>query len=109
MLSIMHVDPQQRISEQDFDRAMEKLEPYSHMWKTIGRLLGFTPAELSLIEVTELASSCMDALLLAWTQWAPGDDRGSSYNPSLCALRRAVDKAGMELTAQELVPMADFT
>ena len=72
------------------------------MWKPIGRLLGFTPAELHLVEVAIQASSCMDAMLSAWKQWAPGDDRGSTYNPTLYALRRAVHRAGLRVTAQDL-------
>ena len=96
-----------RISREEFDGASNLLQQYSHIWKKIGKHLGFTANELSLIEAApthhaNAPSSWMTAMLSSWQQWAPGDHRGSTSYATLDSLRTAVDKAGLGLTAQEL-------
>ena len=80
---------------------------YSYKWRDIGQGLGFTTHELSIIEatptlLTSAPSSYLSSLLSSWQQWAPGDSRGSTGYANLDSLRRAVDSAGLGLTAQEL-------
>ena len=41
-------------------------------------------------------------MLSSWLQWAPGDARGSTDYATMEALRRAVNRAGLGVTAQEL-------
>lgn len=77
------------------------------MWKTIGIALGFTLPELYSIEAmpklfNSAPTSYLDYMLSSWLEWAPGDARGSTTFATLDALRTAVDKAGLGLTAQEL-------
>ena len=65
------------------------------------------PDELSVIEASPALlagapTSYLDTMLAEWQQWAPGDARGSTSYATLHALRSAVDKAGLGLTAQEL-------
>ena len=91
----------------DFNTICEKLRPYSHKWRVIGEGLGFTHAELSTIEANPslflgAPASYLSAMLSVWLQWAPGDARGSRDYATMESLRRAVDKAGLGRTAQEL-------
>ena len=95
------------ISEQDVARATWLLARYAYKWKEIGQRLGFTGNELSNIEATPTLlagapASYLSAMLSSWEQWAPGDARGSTHYATLEALRIAVDKAGLGLTAREL-------
>ena len=83
------------------------LQRYAHKWEKIAQGLGFTPNELSIIKATPTLlagapTSYLDAMLADWQQWAPRDARGSTGYATLDALRAAVDRAGLGLTAQEL-------
>ena len=96
-----------RISREEFDRASNLLQQYSHKWEIIGQHLGFTANELSVIEAAPLhlanaPSSWLTAMLSSWQQWTPRDHRGSTSYATLDSLKTAVDKAGLGLTAQEL-------
>ena len=95
------------LSDQDFPIIREKLRPHSTKWKDIGEDLGFTPSELDTIEAApsllhDAPWSYLRAMLSKWLQWAPGDARGSSEYANLNSLKRAMDKAGLGRTAQEL-------
>ena len=95
------------ISQQDFSRAQAILQHHSHKWEKIAQGLGFTPNELSIIKarpalLMDAPTSYLDAMLAEWQQWAPGDARGSTGFATLDALRKAVDRAGLGFTAQEL-------
>jgi hypothetical protein len=69
--------------------------------------LGFLPRELRLIETSPAhfmgaPGSWFSAMLEAWLEWKPGDARGSTERASLESLKKAVDKAGLGVTASEL-------
>ena len=94
-------------SQQDFSRAQTILQDYAHKWERIAQGLGFKANEISIIRAkpalyADAPRSYLDAMLEEWQQWAPGDARGSTCYATLDALRAAVDKAGLGLTAQEL-------
>ena len=100
---------QKTLSDQDLIRLgiLSKLHKYSHKWRAIGMKLGFTLPELDNIEAmpklfNSAPTSFLDYMLSSWVEWAPGDARGSTAFATLDALRTAVDKAGLGLTAQEL-------
>ena len=95
------------ISQQDFRRVQAILQKCSHKWKKIAQGLGFTANELAIIKarpalLMDAPTSFLDAMLAEWQQWAPGDARGSTSYATLHALRKAVNEAGLGLTAQEL-------
>ena len=76
-------------------------------WERIAQGLGFTANEISIIRATPALHagaprSYLDAMLEEWQQWAPGDARGSPCYATLDALREAVDRAGLGLTAEEI-------
>ena len=65
------------------------------------------PDELYVIKakptlLTNAPTSYLNAMPAEWHQWAPEDARGSTGYATLDALRKAVDKAGLGLTAQQL-------
>ena len=96
-----------RISRQDFSRAQAILQRHAYKWEEIAEGLGFTHGEISIIKATPTLlagapTSYLDAMLAEWQQWAPRDARGSTSYATLDALRTAVDRAGIGLTAQEL-------
>jgi hypothetical protein len=92
------------ISHKDFAAAIEKLQKYPHKWRGIGQGLGFHSHELDAIQSQATApTSCLNEMLSSWQQWAPGDHRGSTSYATLESLRTAVDRAGLGLTAQELL------
>ena len=73
----------------------------------IGQGLGFAANELDNIYskpklLDDAPSSYLVEMLSQWGEWAPGDARGSTKYATLDSLRRAVDIAGLGLTAQEL-------
>ena len=91
----------------NFKDVIEKLRPYSFKWERIGEGLGFVPHELSTIKATPslfsgAPDSFLSAMLADWLLWAPGDARGSKNFATIESLRKAVDRAGLGLTAQEL-------
>ena len=95
------------ISKQDFSRAQAILQHYAYKWERIAQGLGFKANELANIKakptlLADAPRSYLNAMLEEWQQWAPGDDRGSTCYATLDALRAAVSKAGLALTAQEL-------
>ena len=100
-----------RISDEEFTRASKILKQYSHKWRTIGEGLGFKAIELDNIMSTPLLLfgapiSYLSTILSDWHQWTPGDHRGSSTYATLHSLRMALDKAGLGLTAQELITIS---
>ena len=96
------------ITEDEITRANKILKRYSHKWREIGEALGFKASELDNIMgrpklFHSAPSSYLSAMLSEWQEWAPGDHRGSKTYATLHSLRKAVDRAGLGLTAQELV------
>lgn len=80
---------------------------YSHRWRRIGEELGFKHHELENylhrpFLAPDAPNSYLRTMLADWKEWARGDDRGSTTYASLHSLRRAVEKAGLGLIAQEL-------
>ena len=97
----------QSLSDQNFPIICEKLRPHCAKWRVIGEGLGFTPSELDTIKAApqslqDAPQSYLSVMLSGWLQWAPGDARGSSEYANIHSLKRAVDKAGLGRTAQEL-------
>ena len=108
MPSFSCIDPSKPIIEEEFARASEILKPYSHKWRMIGEGLGFKARELDNIMsrpplFCDAPNSYLSAMLSEWQLWASGDHRGSNTYATLHSLRMAVDKAGLGLTAQELL------
>ena len=96
------------ITEDEFTRAGGILKQYSYKWRAIGQALGFKASELDSIAsrpllLLDAPNSYLSTMLSEWQLWAPGDHRGSRTYATLHSLRTAVDRAGLGLTAQELV------
>ena len=74
---------------------VEQLWPHAAKWREIGTYLGFRQTELNLIQTSPMhlmgaPGSWLSAMLEAWLEWRPGDNRGSSESASLESLNRAV-------------------
>ena len=96
-----------RLYERDYNWICGQLYQYASKWRTIGQGLGFTSAELDTIQAspanfTDAPTSYLYAMFSRWLQWAPGDARGSRDYATLRSLRRAVDRAGLGVVAQQL-------
>ena len=96
------------ITEDEFTRAGGILKQYSYKWRAIGQALGFKASKLDSIAsrpllLLDAPNSYLSAMLSEWQLWAPGDHRGSRTYATLHSLKTAVDRAGLGLTAQELV------
>ena len=96
-----------RLSERDLSKVLKVLDSYSHKWSEIGLVLGFTNSQLSTIQATpslfsNAPSSYLREMLTQWLQWAPGDAKGHTNYATLESLQRAVDGAGLGVTALDL-------
>lgn len=85
----------------------EKLDPYSHKWREIATKLHFSEDELLNIEHTPrlfhgAPHSYLREILHQWLQCTPGDARSSPDYATLESLKRAVDRAGLPIVAQNL-------
>ena len=86
---------------------IKKLKNNAAKWREIGLHLGFLPGELDNIQaqpnLTQGAPlSYLGAMLTEWTQWAPGDSRGSADFAKLKDLKTALSDAGLGATAHQL-------
>ena len=91
----------------DLPKILEVLHSYSHKWSEIGLRLGFIDPQLSTIQAApslfhNAPSSYLREMLTQWLQWAPGDAAGHESYATLESLQRAVSKAGLGVTAQDL-------
>ena len=76
-------------------------------WREIGTYLGFYQEELNNIEARPLLlsgapQSWLFAILSEWTEWSPGDSRGSEKYANLDDLKAAVSKAKFGAVAAKL-------
>ena len=96
-----------RLFVRDLPKIQEVLHSYSHKWSDIGLGLGFTNPQLTTIQsmpllLSNAPSSYLREMLTQWLQWAPGDAAGHEGYATLESLQRAVSKAGLGVTAQDL-------
>ena len=75
----------------------------SSEWQKLGSQLGFTTEELDKIG-RRTSMDRFSELLNEWTQWYPGDSRGSTDFPSYTGLQNALVKAGLGEAIQYLTP-----
>ena len=85
----------------------QQLKKHAAKWREIGIYLGFLPSDLDNIEAAPnrmhgAPLSCLGAMLPEWSQWAPGDNRGSTNFVNVEDLKSALDEAGLGKTACNL-------
>lgn len=95
-----------RLGDRDHADIYYKLKEYAHKWKDIGKALGFSEGELSVIERTPLLlidapRSYLKEMLTHWLQWAPGDGRGSTCFATKDSLHAALLKTNLGQLAQK--------
>ena len=96
-----------RLSDNHHADLYEALFNHASDWVNIGTFLGFQQGEIKNIQGSPMhlsgaPGSWLGAMLSAWYQWVPGDGRGSKEYATLGALKRALRKAGLGVTAEEL-------
>ena len=94
------------LGESDHSSIYYKLECHAASWKDIGIALGFSESELNIIENSpslfmQAPKSFLRKMLSQWLQWAPGDGRGSTVQPSKESLRAALLRANLGQLAQQ--------
>ena len=95
------------MTDRHLPNLLEQLDKHASKWRLIGTHLRFLPGELSNIEsrpalMHSAPSSFFGAMLEVWTQWAPGDSRGSVSFATLENLKSALNKAGLGASAAAL-------
>ena len=94
-----------RLSKHHITILFDQLHEHSARWKEIGILLGFRQSELDIILQSlhyQGPKIWLFTILSEWLEWKPGDHRGSTQYASLEALKTAVSKAGLGVTADNL-------
>ena len=99
--------PADVLTDSHLSLILDQLKHHASYWREIGIYLGFSPGELDVIQgrpllFTRAPKSWLEAMLVDWLQWCPGDARRSTQYATLSALKKAVDKAGFGRTASEL-------
>lgn len=96
-----------RVTEHHYGLLCEQMTPVAAVWEEIVLYLGFKDYEIANIRQSNAKysnppGSFMNEAISKWSNWAPGDSRGSKDYATIGALRRAVSKAGRPHDAETL-------
>ena len=96
-----------RLSSRHLPSLLKQLSEHVAKWKEIGSSLGFTEGEISTIQaspslLTDGPRGYLRKMLSQWSEWAPGDGRGSADFATLEGLKHALRQANLGATAHDL-------
>ena len=112
--SQQHTESNTKLEKHHHTLLFGQLSGCAFKWTEIGIHLGFLSNELKNIAAEpslhhEGTKGFLREMLSQWLEWAPGDQRGSKEYGTLEALKRAVSKAGLGATADDLTISAETT